>query len=190
MANVSLTGPGLLAFTPSLQLLCMTDGARELCDRLNRSSKSRATKGVLPRAVLELGEEIATRLRATVDPKDWEQAQLTYLVGDRDGAVLLSGVGMPSFGGLEGARIVVLMEAVDPEKTGLPQSAQERFRLTDREQTIVIYLLQGLTNKQIANRMGISIYTVKEHFKRLMPKAHSTTRAGLAAKILLAAKSE
>ena len=83
----------------------------------------------------------------------------------------------------------MLLEELDAEQT-LPRGAvRDRYHLTEREQTIVIYLFQGLTNKEMARRLDRSEYTIKAHLKRLMQKTKAGTRAGLVAKILLASPS-
>lgn len=189
MLNPATKSFGILAFTPSLQLLCMTNGARQLCDRLNRSLKGAPVTGVLPRTVMQLCEEVATRLRTRADPKDWEEPLLTRVVGAREGAVLLFGLGLPGPPGLGETRILVLMEELDSEQT-LPRGpVRDHYHLTEREQIVVIYLVQGLTNKEMARRLDRSEYTIKAHLKRLMQKTKAGTRAGLVAKILLAGET-
>jgi DNA-binding MarR family transcriptional regulator len=42
----------------------------------------------------------------------------------------------------------------------------------------------GFTNKEIANRINLSEYTVKEHLKRIMQKTQTTTRTGLLARMI------
>jgi hypothetical protein len=49
---------------------------------------------------------------------------------------------------------------------------------------VIIYLMLGFTNKEIANRMNLSEYTVKEHLKRIMHKTKTTTRTGLLARMI------
>jgi DNA-binding MarR family transcriptional regulator len=49
---------------------------------------------------------------------------------------------------------------------------------------VIIYLMLGFTNKEIANRINLSEYTVKEHLKRIMQKTQTTTRTGLLARMI------
>lgn len=49
---------------------------------------------------------------------------------------------------------------------------------------VIIYLMLGFTNKEIANRLNLSEYTVKEHLKRIMHKTKTTTRTGLLARMI------
>lgn len=61
-------------------------------------------------------------------------------------------------------------------------SAQaEKFKLTEREQEVVEFLVQGLTSKEIADRMQISPNTVKAFLRLVMGKTGVTTRSGIVA---------
>jgi DNA-binding CsgD family transcriptional regulator len=59
----------------------------------------------------------------------------------------------------------------------------DQFRLTQREQETVNYLLQGLSSKEIADRMQISPNTVKAFLRLIMVKMGTTTRYGILGKI-------
>lgn len=48
--------------------------------------------------------------------------------------------------------------------------------LTERQRTILSLVAQGLTNKEIANTLHISGYTVKVHVRNVMEKLHVHTR--------------
>ena len=68
----------------------------------------------------------------------------------------------------------------------LPQSAaplrapRPPLHLTPRESEIVRYVMLGESNKQIARRLGISNYTVRDHVSNLLKKAGVTSRSRLA----------
>jgi len=76
--------------------------------------------------------------------------------------------------------------AVLLEREGVANSMMEisqQFDLTQRECETVEYLLQGLTSKEIAVRMGISPNTVKAFLRLVMVKMKVSTRSGIAGKI-------
>ncbi len=50
------------------------------------------------------------------------------------------------------------------------RTAADRSRLTRREQTVLCHLAQGLSSKEIASRLGVSVYTIANHRSRLMKK--------------------
>jgi DNA-binding CsgD family transcriptional regulator len=60
----------------------------------------------------------------------------------------------------------------------------ERFGLTARERETVQYLLEGLTSKEIAQRMKISPNTVKAFLRLVMVKMGVSTRSGIIGRIV------
>ena len=59
-----------------------------------------------------------------------------------------------------------------------------RFQLTDREMEAVQHLADGLTSKEIAQRMNISPNTVKTFLRLVMIKMGVTTRSGVIGKLI------
>jgi DNA-binding NarL/FixJ family response regulator len=54
-------------------------------------------------------------------------------------------------------------------------------RLSPRERELLDLVAQGLTNKEIANRLRISLYTTKEYMSRILEKTSLPSRAAVAA---------
>lgn len=54
------------------------------------------------------------------------------------------------------------------------------IHLTPRESEIVRFVMLGESNKQIARRLGISNYTVRDHVSNLLKKSGVTSRSRLA----------
>ncbi len=61
-----------------------------------------------------------------------------------------------------------------------PAASRPRIHLTPREAEIVRYVMLGESNKQIAKRLGISNYTVRDHVSNLLKKSGVTSRSRLA----------
>jgi DNA-binding NarL/FixJ family response regulator len=59
--------------------------------------------------------------------------------------------------------------------------ALESVRLTAREQEIVALLGEGLSNKEIATRMGVAVHTVKSHVHNVLEKLALNSRLEVAA---------
>lgn len=55
----------------------------------------------------------------------------------------------------------------------------QRTNLTQREQEILTLVAQGYSNKEIAQQLIISEYTVKNHLKNIMQKLHLNNRVQL-----------
>jgi DNA-binding NarL/FixJ family response regulator len=62
---------------------------------------------------------------------------------------------------------------------GKSVAAEEMANLTSRENQILHYLAQGMSNKLVADELGISVETVRTHIKRIYEKlqVHSVTEA-------------
>jgi DNA-binding CsgD family transcriptional regulator len=80
-------------------------------------------------------------------------------------------------------RVLIVLERGIPESFALSQVSLQ-FRLTQREQETVTFLLRGLSNKEMAKRMGVSPNTVKAFLRMVMVKMGVSTRTGIVAKLL------
>ncbi len=68
-----------------------------------------------------------------------------------------------------GANTAALRQAVEP------------LALTERECQIVMLIGKGLSSREIAGRLGLSVRTVESHIYRAMSKTGTTSRDELAA---------
>jgi len=84
-----------------------------------------------------------------------------------------------------GGRLLLLLEPIQPISQA-PHAARTTnpIRLTPREESVIRYLMAGLTNKEIAHRLNLSEHTVKDHVKRLMKKTRVTTRTAVVSRLL------
>jgi DNA-binding CsgD family transcriptional regulator len=79
--------------------------------------------------------------------------------------------------------LVVILERKSNDTAKIDEIT-ERFGLTAREKETVEYLLQGLTSKEIAQRMKISPNTVKAFLRLVMVKMDVSTRSGIIGRIV------
>jgi DNA-binding CsgD family transcriptional regulator len=177
-------GPGILLLTSSMQLLYRDRRTWELCGQINKAQNGKAANGVLPPAVAELCAEIMKTLQVRTEAKDWEHFRVKRIIGDPKRPVLLRGVGLPDRSGIQQSRILITMEEVGRRQEAVTEQAKELFHLTDREVSVVQNLLKGWTNKEIANELGVTEQTVKEHIKHIMEKTKTTTRTGILVQVL------
>lgn len=61
------------------------------------------------------------------------------------------------------------------------QKARDGVRMTPREKEVIELILEGLSNKRIAKRLGIAPQTVKSHVRNIMDKLALHTRLEIAA---------
>ena len=71
----------------------------------------------------------------------------------------------------------IIDEAVNSTK----MNAQESIRLTTREREIVDLISEGLSNKEIAQRLHIATFTVKSHVHNILEKLALSSRLQVAA---------
>ena len=71
-----------------------------------------------------------------------------------------------------------LLGVVDPHRVA------QQYSLSPRERQVLELLLQGLSNKEIAERMKISANTVKAFLRLIMVKMGVPTRSAITAKVL------
>lgn len=70
------------------------------------------------------------------------------------------------------------------ETRSAQHSASELGALTEREREVLYLLAQGLTNKEIAEKLFITTNTVKRHLKAVFEKLNVHTRTAATAKII------
>jgi len=81
------------------------------------------------------------------------------------------------------AAVVLVLERGVSESMALSQVSAQ-FHLTRREQEAVALLLQGLSNKEMADRMAISANTVKALLRLVMVKMQVSSRSAVMAAVL------
>lgn len=78
----------------------------------------------------------------------------------------------------EQARYALVLERISRRRESLRRMV-EQYGLTPREREIALLLTEGLTSKEIAQRLNISPHTVKGYLNFLMRKVGVTTRSGI-----------
>ncbi len=58
------------------------------------------------------------------------------------------------------------------------------FNLSKREIEVIKLLYDGLSNKEIADKLYLSEYTVKDHFKSIMKKLNVSSRSKILARLI------
>ncbi|PYO48130.1 MAG: hypothetical protein DMD72_08235 [Gemmatimonadetes bacterium] len=75
------------------------------------------------------------------------------------------------------ADVVLIARVATASRVGYTPDGTKATVLTNREREILALLADGLVNKQIAARLGISANTVKTHLELLFDKLGVATRA-------------
>jgi DNA-binding CsgD family transcriptional regulator len=176
---------GIILFNSTGQLLFMNTEAQTFTRELQPLSTKENGACLIPEKIHSVVRDLIGRLMHCNDPKDCESIQVERLCFANDQRLLLRGFCIPDEPLARNSRFLVIMEKLNQQKLEcLDADMQQRYHLTEREQMVIIYLMLGFTNKEIANRINLSEYTVKEHLKRIMHKTQTTTRTGLLARMI------
>ena len=184
-------GTGVILFNSTGQLLFINSDAQSFIRQLHPLSANGNGASLIPKEILTVVRALIARLVHCDHPKDLESFQLQRLWVVPGQQFLLHGFCIPDEPLARNSRCLVIMERLNQQKLECPDTKiQQLYRLTEREQMVIIYLKLGFTNKEIAGRMNLSEYTVKEHLKRIMHKTKTTTRTGLVGRMIFQTSQE
>lgn len=175
---------GILVFTSTGQLLFMNHEAQAFISQFQPLATREKGTYLIPADVHLVVRNLISRLLECEHPKDCESIQIERLIIADDHRMLLRGICIPDEPLARESRLLIIMEKLHQTFEYPDANIQRRYHLTEREQMVIIYLMLGFTNKEIANRLNLSEYTVKEHLKRIMQKTKTTTRTGLLARMI------
>jgi len=175
---------GVILFNTLGQLLFMNKEAQTYVSQLQPLAMGRNGGCLIPPDVHSVVRDLISRILECGHPKDCESIQVERLLFSSELGLLLRGFCIPDEPIASNSRLLVTIEKLHQKVVCPDISVQDRYHLTQREQMVIIYLMLGFTNKEIANRLNLSEYTVKEHLKRIMHKTKTTTRTGLLARMV------
>ena len=79
----------------------------------------------------------------------------------------------------------IIIESADSNGSeGLVPSVSDTVKLSKREREALVHLAQGLSNREIAKRLGISINTVNKHVQQIFTKLNVRNRVQAATKAI------
>ena len=74
----------------------------------------------------------------------------------------------------------VIAAATGARRPAVPEAREELSRLTERELEVAIEVARGASNAEIAERLHMSVATVKAHVSRLLTKLDASNRVQIA----------
>jgi DNA-binding CsgD family transcriptional regulator len=123
---------------------------------------------------------VAARARSVPDTADGELGRLARArVPTRSGPWLVLH-GMRLAGERAGQTAVIVEAAPSPEVAPLIVSA---YGLSDRERDVMQQVVQGLSTKEIAAAIELSVHTVSDHLKKIFEKVGVRSRTELLARL-------
>ena len=174
---------GLVLLSSTLQVVYLNPEARVLIQEF----APRPTPSTdLPPAIRSFCQEVMQTLPASAEPTAWEDLRRSRVTFSCSGPMLIRAFGVPAQVHEGAGQLLLLIEPAQPTYHALAPHLPPTtpIHLTRREESVTRYLLEGLTNKEIANKLSISEHTVKDHLKRLMKKTRVTTRTAVVSRFL------
>jgi DNA-binding CsgD family transcriptional regulator len=176
--QVAPTRPGLIVVDHSLNLVASNSEAIQILTFPEPVDKVRHLDALVTNKIrAQLVERQSVRPPGFVE--EFRSSKRTYLCR----SFPLDLTGSRSNGSGSSGLVIVMLERKSNGAVTIAEIAQ-RFGLTARERETVQYLLQGLTSKEIAQRMKISPNTVKAFIRLVMVKMSVSTRSGIIGKIV------
>lgn len=80
-------------------------------------------------------------------------------------------------------QVLTTAEKASEQAVKIREISQNYAKLTEKERNLVPYIMQGMTNKQIADQLAVSVRTVEVHRANVMEKMQAESLAELVRKI-------
>ena len=178
-----LSVPGVLILSMTRKTLYITPIAHKLLAELNSSTEGYWADTELPLALQYVCNELQHDGKQDQGRTDWDKMHVHMLARTATGFILVRGYNILEHPGAQTGRFLILFETVPTESPVHDTHGATDCQFTARQRAIANELVLGLTNKEIAVNMQISVHTVKEYIRQLMTKLHTRSRTGIAAQV-------
>ena len=178
-----LSSPGVLILSMTREPLYITPSARKFLEELDGSTEGSSPGTVLPLAIQYVCNELQHDGKQDLGGTDWGKMHVRHLARTAYGTILVRGYGILEQRGAHTGRFLILLETVLTESSVHDTHGETDYQFTARQRGILNGLVLGLTNKEIAESMKISVHTVKEYVRQLMMKLHTGSRTGIVARV-------
>jgi DNA-binding CsgD family transcriptional regulator len=177
--------PGVILFSSTRQILCYDDRAEHLLGKTRPVAMRRRKPGLrIPRGMSRCCADVMARMRANPTRQDCKEFKSTRLLRYNAVPLIFSAVGFPRTRGNGGPLVLILVEELEDQAVRLSYRATEVLGLHRDEQALLHYLLQGWTNKEIAEALSIPEASIKGRLRLIMERTNSWTRAALVQSLL------
>lgn len=174
--------PGILLFDRNGSLLLFNREAEGVVPTLRTEQGGESR---VPDAILELLEEL--KRGAGASPTGNRSTSSYRVLYSESGVHLYIRaffVRSPDEGEPPGRMMVLVEKVIERHRINL-EKARKKFDLSRRETEVVKHICQGLSNRDISDKLFISEYTVKDHIKKIMKTMNAASRSEIIAILAL-----
>jgi ATP/maltotriose-dependent transcriptional regulator MalT len=172
------SAPGILIFDMNNKLLYSNNEALAMIPGLLQTTDAvKDEKQQVPEEIYDLCN-IVRREATEKKPPSAENPNCTILHG-KEGFIYSLRAFCMGFQSINKnpTHIMVLLEKVVEKHRVDYEKVKIKFKLTKRETDVLIFICEGLTNKEISSELSICEYTVKDHIKKIMRKMDVGSRS-------------
>jgi DNA-binding CsgD family transcriptional regulator len=178
------SAPGILIFDMNDRLIYLNQEVLTLIPEMKKTMKTGGgIRPFIPEVISKLCNSVKKRIDTTV-----------LNIPELNGTVFVGKSGVPySVRSLpvgergddkKPTHILILVEKIVEKRAIDFEKARNRFQLTNRELELLVLLCDGITNRDISEKLFLSEHTVKDHIKNIMRKMGVDSRGGIIAAIL------
>ena len=178
--------PGILIFNLQNKLVYMNPEAHTILTAPNRSSNTNQNgHHFIPREVYQICNRLKQRLKTTGNGHANSSVAAIAVHHSPPAIYALRGIFFSDHEqfGSHGVKFMVIIEKFSHLRGMDLAKAKELFRLSRREIEVAKLVLRGCSNKDMAEKLFVSEYTIKDHLKHIMKKMGVATRAKIMSKI-------
>ena len=159
--------PGVLIFDVNNKLLYFNKEASEMIPEMQKATKTEGIK--IPEEIYNLCNLVKSTASAASIVWEVEHSGLHCSLR----AFFIGGHGEDK----KPTHIMVLIERIIEKHDIDFEKARTNFKITNRELEALRLLCDGLTNREISEKLSISEYTVKDYIKKIMGKMEVDSRS-------------
>ncbi len=173
---------GLILLDHRLRAVFFNSKAQELCCQLNPDSESHPvvpseSEFPIPAVVIDDCLELLDRLKVEEQPVLWPKSRVIISLNGLKVRLESSLIWQSVQAAAKPSFIITLKELAEDYEEGT--SLQSRFNLSKRELEIIYYIVKGLSDSEIADKLFISRLTVQTHIKNIYRKLGAKNRIEL-----------
>ena len=180
--------PGILIFNLQSKLVYVNPEAHTILSSSNRPTSSKQNgHHFIPQEIHQLCNRLKQRLKTT-DNNGRMDSSVSAVTVRHSPPIIYALRGMffqdHEQIGNHGAKFFMVIIEKFSHARGMDLSkAKELFHLSSREIEVAKLVLRGYSNKDMAEKLFVSEYTIKDHLKHIMKKMGVATRAKIMSKI-------
>lgn len=161
---------GLITLDSSLNVMFANEPAREMCSEIIGSSPTVSVRNLVD--MIDSQHYI----------KSLTPGSCIYFIAQQYKIKVMTIEVHGTYNAVETSYMIYIAKE-DRKNLNSYLKARNEFHLTNRELEVVDLILKGLSNKEIADKLFISNYTVKNHIENIFKKMDVTNRTSIISKL-------